>query len=183
MLVHRRAGSQFQQSVPITPGPDADEGHTGGRIEMSAYTIFAIIVGLAFDRIEIREIEAILKIARVEIGKAVFGEKAGLIGERRLKDEIADAPAEIGASREYRLCASKIGRCSPIGSDRARWPAGFRLLCRNFRQSRRLIARGRHWQTAVKTRCSQLVRLEERNDAETFARKAWAWWVDVERLQ
>jgi hypothetical protein len=43
----------------------------------------------------IREIEAVLKIARVEIGIAELAEQAGLVGEGRLENNIRDPAAQI----------------------------------------------------------------------------------------
>ena len=48
--------------------------------------------------------EAILKVAGVEIGKAVFGKNACPVRERRLEDEVGDAPAQI-AVRVNTVCA------------------------------------------------------------------------------
>ena len=53
---------------------------------MPAEAILPAILGLAFERIEIREVEPVLKIARIEIGITVFGEWARLVGQCRLED-------------------------------------------------------------------------------------------------
>jgi hypothetical protein len=36
VLMRGEGGTLTRQSVHILPGPDTDQGHTGGRIEMSA---------------------------------------------------------------------------------------------------------------------------------------------------
>src|SRR5215510_6105378 len=90
-----REGTEVLQEIHILPGPDTNKGHTGGRFEMSAYTIFPVIGGLAFDGIKIREIETALKITRVEIGITELAEQARLIGEGRLEDDVRDPAAQI----------------------------------------------------------------------------------------
>ncbi len=62
---------------------------------MPSQAILAISIGLAFVRIKVRQVEAVLKIAGIEIGIAEFREQARLIGERRLKNKISDPPAQI----------------------------------------------------------------------------------------
>jgi hypothetical protein len=96
--------SQIRQHVRIVPSPDTNEGDTRGCFEMSAQAILAGIIGLTFDRIEIREIEAVFKIAGIEIGIAKLSKQAGLVGQGWLENKIGDPPTQI-AIRVNTVCA------------------------------------------------------------------------------
>ena len=91
----QRENAGICQSGDIGSGPDADESHAGRCVEMAAYPILTDIVGLALDRVEIREVETVLKIASIEIGITKFGEQASLVGQRWLKDKVSDTAAQV----------------------------------------------------------------------------------------
>src|SRR5215472_14121574 len=95
VLSQSQEGSQIGQYVRIVSRPDGNQRDARRWIEMSADAILPGIIGLAFNWIEISEVEAVLKIPRIEIGIAELGEEACLIGEGRLEDQVGDPPAQI----------------------------------------------------------------------------------------
>ena len=72
--------TEARQSCYVCAGPDPDNGDARGYIKMSTQAVLAGIVGLAFCRIKIREIETVLKVAGIYVGITEFGEEACAFG-------------------------------------------------------------------------------------------------------